>query len=225
MHELFLPRPSRVSRGSAQLVGRSDPLSTMRCSCTRQPKSALRGCVIGNSGVGGTMKPMTSWSGPRTMMTVSREGRSLPRHEAWLKTLRCPVLRLAVRFRSRLWSMRSWPRQQRRNASKMSGETQDECMSAWDRLRQCHLPCRPQWRGHAVRSIRRSLPARKPERVGHKRVVTTDGFAFLRGRHDHHRQCRRDASVSGMARRAQRIGRDDGSAGSRMRTGQAGSRR
>jgi hypothetical protein len=24
----------------------------------------------------------------------TREGRSLPRHEAWLKTLRCPVLRL-----------------------------------------------------------------------------------------------------------------------------------
>lgn len=96
MHEMFVDRPDWVLSGS--LDGWGGPIlalfdlvvflqvpTAIRVQRLRE-REARRGMVSGET------EDFIEWASHYDDGT--REGRSLPRHEAWLKTLSCPVLRL-----------------------------------------------------------------------------------------------------------------------------------
>jgi hypothetical protein len=95
MHELFLPRPSWVLSGSLDSWG--DPilglldLAVFLLTPTEIRLARLRDREQ-RRGWDDETNDFLEWASHYD--DGIREGRSLPRHEAWLKTLRCPVLRL-----------------------------------------------------------------------------------------------------------------------------------
>jgi adenylate kinase family enzyme len=104
MHELFLPRPSWVLSGSLEswgneLIGYLGLVIFLRVP-TEIRLARLRDRETRRTGQ--RVRPddplppeaveFIDWASHYDDGT--REGRNLPRHEAWLKTLHCPVLRL-----------------------------------------------------------------------------------------------------------------------------------
>ena len=95
MHELFLPRPSWVLSGSLDSWG--DPIICLLDHVVfLHTPTEIRLARLRDReqrrGWDDETNDFLAWASHYDDGT--REGRSLPRHEAWLKTLCCPVLRL-----------------------------------------------------------------------------------------------------------------------------------
>jgi adenylate kinase family enzyme len=104
MHAMFLPRPSWVLSGSLEswgnpLIGWLDLVvflrvpTEIRLARLRDREGRRIGKPVGpDDPRHSEAEEFIEWASHYDDGT--REGRSLPRHEAWLKSLPCPVLRL-----------------------------------------------------------------------------------------------------------------------------------
>jgi adenylate kinase family enzyme len=93
MRELFLPRQSWVLSGSVDSWGDELPSYFDLVVFLRTPTELRLARLRDRETRAGLVnEDFIEWAAHYDDGT--REGRSLQRHEAWLKTLRCPVLRL-----------------------------------------------------------------------------------------------------------------------------------